>query len=67
MGEERGTCPKSAWFDFLRGRIRLSLSKRYYRESPTGPELKVFFVVEDPDPLGFRYGLEARFKHGNFQ
>lgn len=67
MDEQYGTYPKTAWFNFPCGRIKLSLSNNYYRESRTSPEVKVFFVAENPDPVGFSYGLEARLKRGSFE
>ena len=57
MDEEYGTYPKTAWFHFPCGQIKLSLSNNYYQESRTSPEVKDFFVAENPDPVGFSYGL----------
>ena len=67
MDEEYGTYPKTAWFNFPCGQIKLSLSNNYYQESRTSPEVKVFFAPENPDPVGFSYGLEVRLKRGSFE
>ena len=67
MDEEYGTYPKTAWFNFPGGRIKLSLSNNYYQESRTSPEVKVFFAARNPDPVGFSYGLEASLKRGSFE
>lgn len=67
MDEEYGAYPKTAWFNFRCGQIKLSLSSNYYQESRTSPEVKVFFAAENPDPVGFSYGLEARLKRRSFE
>lgn len=67
MDEEYGTYPKSAWFNFPCGQIKLILSNNYYQKSRTSPEVKVIFAAEDPDPVGFSYGVEARLKRGSFE
>lgn len=67
MDEECHTYPKTAWFQFPCGQIKLSLSNNYYQESRTSPEVKDFLAAENPDPVGFSYGLEARLKRGSFE